>query len=73
MASEEKIEWNEESYMGSAEIIEAQLKALIGRDLYDPSAYYIIINDINDIFKEGLNIISNPDVYDSLLHGQGAN
>ena len=45
------------------------LKALIARDLYDISAYYRVANLLNPIYVQGLQLINNPDEYDSLLHG----
>ncbi len=73
MAKEEKIEWNDEQYQKSKEFMNIQLKALMARDLFDSSAYFVIINDENDIFKEGLRIINNTKVYNDLLKGIGSN
>ncbi len=67
MASEENIEWDKEQFELSEQMMTVQLKALIARDLYNQSAYFMIINDINDIFKEGLRIISSTSEYNSLL------
>jgi len=46
---------------------------LIARDLYDSSAFYRIINEENDIFSEGLQIISDDLRYEGLLKGLGSN
>ncbi|MEA4918894.1 S41 family peptidase [Proteiniphilum sp.] len=67
LAAEEKIEWNEEQFASSKKLIFLQLKALIARDLYDSSAFYHIINDESDIFKEGLKIIGDDKRYNDLL------
>jgi len=69
MAKDEKIEWNDEQYQKSKEFMNIQLKALMALDLFDSSAYFVIINDENDIFKEGLRIINNTKVYNDLLNG----
>jgi carboxyl-terminal processing protease len=45
---------------------------LIARDLYNSSAFYRIINEENDIFQEGLEIISDDSRYEGLLQGKGA-
>ncbi|RNC66069.1 S41 family peptidase [Proteiniphilum sp. X52] len=73
LAAEEKIEWDEEEFVSSRPLIFAQLKALIARDLYDSSAFFRIINEQNDIFMEGLRIISDDNRYQGLLDGVGSN
>ncbi|MPN31057.1 hypothetical protein SDC9_178530 [bioreactor metagenome] len=40
----------------------------MARDMFDSSAYFVIINDKNDIFREGLRIINDPRVYNELLN-----
>lgn len=67
MAKEEKIEWDDDQFRKSEQFIKTQLKALMARDLFDSSAYFVIINDENDIFREGLRIINDPRVYNELL------
>ena len=50
-----------------------QMKALIARDLFDSSAYYRIINDIDDIFSKGLEVITNDKLYYQLIDtGRGS-
>ncbi len=73
LAKEEDIEWNQEEYARSRSLISLQLKALIARDLYNSSAFYRIINEENDIFQEGLEIISDSHRYEGLLQGIGSN
>ena len=73
LAKEEEIEWNEEQYAHSRPLMFLQLKALIARDLYDPSAFFRIINLENDIFLEGLSIIADEERYEGLLQGVGSN
>ena len=73
LAAEEKIEWNDEEFERSRLLIALQLKALIARDLYDSSAFYRIINEENDIFQEGLRIITDDSRYEGLLMGVGSN
>lgn len=67
IAESENIEWDKEQFELSEDILTVQLKALMARDLYNQSAYYVIINDINDIYKEGLRIINSDNAYDELL------
>lgn len=72
-ASDEKIEWDEEQFAASRPLIFQQIKALMARDLYDSSAFFRILNNENDIFLEGLEIISNEKRYQDLLQGVGGN
>lgn len=69
-AEEEKIEFDEEQYNQSKGEIETYLKALIARDLYDSAAFYHIVNDSNDVFKKGVEIINNDKLYKELLEGK---
>ncbi|MDD4777327.1 MAG: S41 family peptidase [Fermentimonas sp.] len=69
IAGEVDVEWDEEEFLKSKDLIFVQLKALIARDLYDSSAFYRIINDENDIYLEGLKIISDDSRYKELLQG----
>lgn len=73
LAEDEKIEWNEEEFTSSRPLIFEQLKALIARDLYSPSTFYHIMNEQNDIFKEGVRIITEDKLYQDLLNGSGDN
>jgi len=73
VAAAEQVEWNEEEYSRSQPLILAQLKALMASDLYGSSAFYRIINEENEIFMEGLRIISDDLRYEGLLKGLGSN
>ncbi|MFA7494091.1 MAG: S41 family peptidase [Proteiniphilum sp.] len=73
VAADEKIEWNDDQFATSRPLIFAQIKALMARDLYDSSAFFRIINEENDIFMEGLKIISDDKRYQELLQGIGSN
>lgn len=67
LASDEKIEWDNEEFAKSGPLIFVHLKALMARDLYDTSGFYQIINEENNIFEEGLKIISDKNRYQELL------
>lgn len=69
MAEEEKIEFNEEQFDKSKELISLQLKALIARDLFDMSEYFQIINDKIDNYQKALQIINNDEEYSRILKG----
>ncbi len=63
LASEEHVEYNEEQYNRSKNLITLQLKALIARDVYDMSEYFQIINEDNAAYKTALEIINDKDRY----------
>ncbi|MBS1764745.1 MAG: S41 family peptidase [Bacteroidetes bacterium] len=50
---------DEEALKRSKELIKAQLKALIARDLYDMSAYFYIINNEDNTFKKAVESIKD--------------
>ncbi|MEZ5068451.1 MAG: S41 family peptidase [Bacteroidia bacterium] len=50
---------DEEALKRSAEIIKAQIKALIARDLYNISAYFYIINKMDDTFQKAVQSIKD--------------
>lgn len=67
MATQEKIDFKEEEYERSKEVIRLQIKALIARDLYDMGEYFQIVNDDNPSFKEALRIINDPNAYNKAI------
>ena len=69
MALADSIKWNEAQFESSRDLLFTQLKALIARDLYNSSAYFRIMNDENEIFKEGFRIINDEKRYNELLQG----
>jgi carboxyl-terminal processing protease len=72
-AQKDDIVWNDEEFEKSKKLILTQMKALIARDLYDSSAFYRIINDIDDIFSKGLEVITNDKLYYKLIDtGRGS-
>ncbi|MDR2385152.1 MAG: S41 family peptidase [Tannerella sp.] len=70
MAAEEKIEFDEEQFNQSKNLISLQIKALIARDLFDISEYYQVINKENDTYQKALEIINNDKVYGEILGNQ---
>lgn len=52
-----KVKKNDEDYIKSREIIDTQLKALLARNLYSISAYFEVINKLNDSYQEALKIL----------------
>lgn len=52
---------------GHREYLMTIVKALIGRDLFDSSAYYRIANPLNPIYRRAIEIINDPKRIQSLL------
>ncbi|MDR0743447.1 MAG: S41 family peptidase [Tannerella sp.] len=69
MADEEKIEFNEEQFNKSKDLISLQIKALIAQNLFDTSEYFQIINDRNDSYQEALKIINDDERYYKIIKG----
>ncbi len=67
LAKEEKIEFKEEEYNKSKDLIKLQIKALIARDLYEMAEYFRIMNDDNPSYIEALRIINDNNAYNKEL------
>lgn len=61
-SANEGLEWNEEDYLKSKDMIEGRIKALIARNLWDYSAYYEIFNPYWDTYNKALELLEN-DMY----------
>lgn len=63
---------NEEELDRSRTLIAAIIKGIIGRDLFDTSTYFQIVNPLlNPVYREAVEIISSPEVYRGYLEGKG--
>lgn len=62
------VEYNEEQYNISKKLITTILKSLVARDVFDQEAFTIIYNQRNEILKEGLRVINDDKLYNSLLN-----
>jgi len=58
-AAEEGLEWNDEEYLRSKDMIEGRIKALIARNLWDYSAYYQVFNPYWDTYNKALELLEN--------------
>lgn len=54
----------------SKPLIEAALKGLIARDLYEDGSYFRAVSHLNKDFNEALNLINNPARYEAILRGE---
>lgn len=66
----EKVEFKEEDYAKAKDYIALQVKSLMARDLYSSAAYFMIMNENNDIFQKGIEIIRDDKLYNKLLKGK---
>lgn len=64
------VEFNQEQYDISRAYIEAIVKGLIGRDLFEQSTYYKVVNPYNNIFSTAVEIINDPAKYSRYLQGK---
>jgi len=64
----EKIEFNEEQFKLSEQLIKLQIKALIARDLWDTNSYYRVIDSENESLKKAIEILNTPGMYDKIIN-----
>lgn len=67
MGEKEGVKYNEAQYNTSKAVIELIVKSLIARDVFDQEAFTVIYNKQNDLFKEGLRVINDDELYKKLL------
>lgn len=58
-ATSEGVEFNEEEYQQSYNMIATILKAIIGRDLFTQSTYFRVANSLNPIYVKGLETLND--------------
>lgn len=69
MGKADSIKENPEQLETSRQVIEAVVKGLIGRDMFETQTYYKVVNPImNPTYIRGLEIINDPTTYHRLLH-----
>lgn len=69
LADKEGVEYDSVQAEKSEPLFKMQIKALIGRDIYDQSTYFKVYNTWDPIFKEALRLI-NSEEYNTLLNGK---
>ncbi len=67
MGDKEDVEYNEEQAKQSHGMIALQLKALIARDLFDMTAYFMVMNPTDPVFIKAMEIINDDEAYRRLL------
>ena len=66
-AANDGITFNEEQYNRSKEYLAAIMKGLIGRDLFEQSTYYRVVNSLDPIYTSALEIVTTPTLYTYFL------
>ena len=60
-AEKAEVKYTDEEFEESKPMIRKVFKALIGRDLWETSAYYELYNENNNIYAKGLEVISSDE------------
>lgn len=67
-AQHEGVAMNDEEFAKSREVIQTILKGLIARDLFDSSAYFMVVNpSLNTIYRRAIELLDNKARYNELL------
>ena len=56
-----KVEFDSQDFNKSKEYLRILVKAHLGRQLYDDSAFYKVINDINEVYIQALNLFDEAE------------
>lgn len=66
VAEDEKVEWNEEQFLHSENLIKYQVKGLIARNLWDMDAYYQVIVPIDETLQAAMKRMEYPDLFSDM-------
>ena len=56
-----KVEFDAKDFATSKEYLRILIKAHLGRQLYDDSAFYKVINDINEVYQQAVKLFGEAD------------
>jgi carboxyl-terminal processing protease len=56
-----KVEFDAKDFAKSKEYLRILIKAHLGRQLYDDSAFYKVINDINEVYQQAIKLFAEAD------------
>ena len=69
MGVADSVKYDDSQFQTSRPMMQAVLKGLIGRDLFEQATYYKAVNPVlNPIYREALALINDPDRYARLLN-----
>lgn len=63
----EKVDFDKQKFNQSKEMLRTFVKAAIANDLFSTGAYFQIVNEQNDIYKEALSIINDDARYRKII------
>lgn len=63
----EKVDFDKSQFAKSKEMLRTFVKAAIANDLFSTGAYFQIVNEQNDIYKEALSIINDDASYRKII------
>lgn len=63
----EKVDFDKQQFNQSKEMLRTYVKAAIANDLFSTGAYFQIVNEQNDIYKEALSIINDDARYRKII------
>ena len=63
----EKVDFDKQQFNQSKEMLRTFVKAAIANDLFSTGAYFQIVNEQNDIYKEALSIITDDARYRKII------
>lgn len=63
----EKVDFDKSQFAKSKEMLRTFVKAAIANDLFSTGAYFQIVNEQNDIYKEALSIINDDARYRNII------
>ena len=63
----EKVDFDKSQFAKSKEMLRTFVKAAIANDLFSTGAYFQIVNEQNDIYKEALSIINDDARYHKII------
>lgn len=64
----EKVDFDKQQFNQSKEMLRTFVKAAIANDLFSTGAYFQIVNEQNDIYKEALSIINDDARYRKIIN-----
>jgi carboxyl-terminal processing protease len=68
MGESDSIKFNQEQFDRSRAMMETIVKGIIGRDLFETSTYFKVVNPVlNPVFRQGLELINDDKRYNRLL------
>lgn len=56
-----EVAFDEEDYSKSKDYLKILVKAHLGRQLYDDDAFYMVINDINEVYQQAIRLFDEAD------------